>query len=67
MKKFVAILLLLTLPLVLFNGCAKKQEAEQQVETEEIEQAPVDTTVTAPEAPPEGEAEEEEAPQEEEK
>jgi hypothetical protein len=49
MKKFVAILLLLTLPLILFNGCAKKQEAEQQVETEEIEKAPVDTTVTTPE------------------
>ena len=61
MKKFIAILLLLTLPLILFNGCAKKQEAEQKVETEEIEKAPVDTTVTTPE----GEAAEEEAPMEE--
>jgi hypothetical protein len=61
MKKVVAILLLLTLPLILFNGCAKKQETEQKVETEEIEKAPVDTTVTTPE----GEVAEEEAPKEE--
>ena len=65
MKKFVAILLLLTLPLIQFNGCAKKQEAERQVEAEEIEQAPVDTTVSTLETAPEGEAAEEEAPEEE--
>ena len=59
MKKFVVILLLLTLPLVLFNGCAKKQEAEPQVETDVIEEAPADTT-----APPPAEEATEEVPQE---
>lgn len=46
MKKIVVILLLLTLPLLLYNGCSKKQEVEQKMETEEIEKAPVDTTAT---------------------
>ena len=59
MKKFVVILLLLTLPFVLLNGCSKKQDVEKKVETEEIEKAPADTIAPAAEEAVE------EAPQEE--
>ena len=66
MKKFVVIILLLTLPFVLLNGCAKKQDVEKKVETEEIEkEAPVDTIAPPPADEEAVEEATEEAPQEE--
>jgi len=56
-------LLLLTLPFVLLNGCSKKQEAKQKVETEEIEKTPAPADTTTPPPPPAGEEATEEAPQ----
>jgi len=61
----VVFILLITVPLMFLNGCAKKQEAEPEVETEQIEEAPADTTVAPPPAEGEEGAATEEVPEEE--
>ncbi|OQX95823.1 hypothetical protein B6I21_03445 [candidate division KSB1 bacterium 4572_119] len=60
LRLLVVFVLLVSISLLFLNGCAKKQEAEKAPETEQIQQAPADTTAPPPEAP-EGEEGAEEA------
>jgi len=51
----VALVLLMTIPLMVMNGCSKKQEAETEIQQEQVQEAPADTTApdttTAPPPP----------------
>ncbi|MDW7680109.1 MAG: hypothetical protein SCK70_06065 [bacterium] len=60
LRLLVVLILLVSLTLLFLSGCAKKEEVETAPETEQLEEAPVDTIPPPP--PPEGEVEEE-APQ----
>lgn len=40
----VALILLVTIPLMVMNGCAKKEKADTETQQEEMQEAPADTT-----------------------